>query len=165
MEANPPTTNPGLPLAIVGAATIVTLVDATRRKVEFLDDAARRCGVAARAVWGRAEALGATLPPQARVWARAVGPLPVLIELAFGLLEEGGVVVCWKGPEAIGPEAAAGEAACQALGGEPLGLRAYALPEGAGERTLFAYRRGRGRLPPGVPRSPAAIRRRPLSPR
>jgi 16S rRNA (guanine527-N7)-methyltransferase len=156
---------PGLPLAIVGAAPRVTLVEATRRKAQFLAQAVDACGAPAEVVWGRAEALATGVAPPMRVWARAVGPLPVLVELAFGMLAEGGVAACWKGPEALGAEAQAGEAACLALGGEPLGVRSYALPGGAGERTLFAYRRGRGDLPPGVPRAPAIIRRRPLVPR
>lgn len=153
---------PGLPLAIVGAAAPVTLVDATRRKVEFLVEAARATGAPATALWGRAEELAGRLDGQARVWVRAVGPLPVLVELAFGFLRDGGVLVCWKGPEAAGAEAAAGQAACRALGGECLGVRAYCLPDDAGERTLYAYRRGPRPLPPGLPRPPAVIRRRPL---
>jgi 16S rRNA (guanine527-N7)-methyltransferase len=153
---------PGLPLALAGAARAVTLLEATRKKAEFLAEAARLCGAPARAVWERAERAVGAVGPQARVWVRAVGPLPVVVELAFGLLSPGGVLVAWKGPGAEGEEAAAGEAACRALGGTYLGKRVYALPGGAGERALYAYRRGEGPLPPGVPRSPAAIRRRPL---
>jgi 16S rRNA (guanine527-N7)-methyltransferase len=155
---------PGLPLVLAGAAAEAVLVDATRRKVEFLDSVCATVGAPARAMWGRAEDLAGRMPARERVWARAVGPLPVLVELAFGMLARAGVVVCWKGPEARGAEGAAGEAACRALGGEPLGMRTYSLPEGAGERTLFAYRRGEGALPRGVPRAPAVIRRRPLGP-
>lgn len=153
---------PGIPLALAGAAQAVTLLDATLRKVAFLNEACEATGASAHGLWGRAEALRDRLPLQERVWCRAVGPLPVLVELAFGLLASGGVLVCWKGPEAVGEEAEAGEAACRALGGQVLGVRSYRLPEGAGERTLFAYRRGTTPLPPGVPRAPALIRRRPL---
>lgn len=155
---------PGLPLAIAGAAARVVLLEATRRKAEFLAEAAASSGAPATALWGRAEEVGARLGGQARVWARAVGPLPVLVELAFGMLREGGVLVCWKGPDAAGAEGEAGESACRALGGDGLGMRTYALPEGGGQRTLFAYRRGSGPLPAGVPRAPAMIRRRPLMP-
>jgi 16S rRNA (guanine527-N7)-methyltransferase len=153
---------PGLPLALAGAATEVVLLEATRKKAEFLAAVTAETGAPARAVWGRAEAMIGRIEPVARVWVRAVAPLPVLVELAFALLVPDGVLLAWKGPEAAGAEAQAGDSACLALGGAPLGRRDYELPDAAAARSLYAYRRGRDRLPRGVPRSPAVIRRRPL---
>jgi len=155
---------PGLPLALARACGRVTLVDATRKKVDFLTgviEAVQATDVAA-ARWGRAEELAGRQAPVERVWVRAVGPLAVLVELGLGLLAPGGVLVAWKGPEAAGDEADAAARACRALGGEVLGARTYALPDGAGARAVYAYRRGAEPLPRGVPRSPAVIRRRPL---
>ena len=165
---------PGIPIAVMRAGFQVTLLDATRKKVRRLEEFAADLPQVI-AVWGRAEEVSrhrkstaGSLPDNGlmgsgRVWARAVGPLPVLVELGFGLLRAGGVLLAWKGPEVAGEEWDAAQSAAQALGGRALGTRRYELPMGAGERLLIAFARGEKELPSGFPRAPAVIRRRPLS--
>lgn len=153
---------PGVVLAAAAAARDVQLVEATGKKAAFLARVVDTTGVPARAVWARAEAPAGRVDAVERVWVRAVGPLSMLVEVGFGLLVPGGVLVAWKGPDAVGGEADEAETACRILGGESLGVRRYELAAGAGQRTLFAYRRGTRAMPRGLPRPPAVIRRRPL---
>lgn len=152
---------PGLPLAIRVPGVHVTLLDATRKKVERL--ATFATGVPnAEVRWGRAEDLAHDGMQVERVWVRAVGPLPVLVELSFGLLGPGGWMVAWKGTEALGEEWKAGADAARALGGRAVGTRPYALGAGVDQRTLMVFERGRRDLPDGFPRPPAVILRHPL---
>lgn len=152
---------PGIPLATVRPDLAVTLVDATRKKVERL---ARFAADLPRVEtwWGRIEDLAGGTERVDRVWVRAVGPLPVLVELAFGALKPGGWLVAWKGMEAVGSEWEAGARAARALGGWTIGLKRYVLP-GSGDRYLMVFERGERALPRGVPRPAAIIRRHPLA--
>lgn len=151
---------PGLPLAMVRPDVEVVLLEATRKKAEHLIRfAAGQPNVSV--VWGRAEHPVREIQGTNRVWVRAVGPLFVLVELAFGLLTPGGWLVAWKGPEVDGEEWELGVRVARRLGGRAVGLRAYKLGDGA-ERRLAVFERGEGALPPGIPRAPGLIRRRPL---
>jgi 16S rRNA (guanine527-N7)-methyltransferase len=82
---------PGLPLAIACPELQFTLIDATAKKIAFVNHAASELGVSnVSGVVGRAEALCAAVPRQAGalreqfllVTARAVAPLRVLLELS-----------------------------------------------------------------------------------
>lgn len=85
---------PGLVIAIAGERH-VTLVEADLRKASFLREAARVTGARATVVGRRIESCGVR---DARiVTARALAPLPRLLELAHPLLAEGGVCLFPKG--------------------------------------------------------------------
>lgn len=92
---------PGLPLAIALPHVAVTLLDATGKKVRFLQETADALGLTqVRAVQGRAEEAGHD--PQLReqfdvVTARAVARLATLMEYALPLLKPGGVGIFPKG--------------------------------------------------------------------
>lgn len=90
---------PGLVIAILRPDLEVTLMDATRKKVEFLRDVADELGVAVQAWHGRAEelcrtALGASFD---LVTARAVAPLERLVGWTVPFLRPGGLVYAIKG--------------------------------------------------------------------
>jgi 16S rRNA (guanine527-N7)-methyltransferase len=93
---------PGLALAICWPDVRWTLLDATAKKIEAVAEFARELGLArVTALSGRAEELAHD--PHHReqydaVIARAVAPLPVLVELARGFLRRGGVLHAVKGP-------------------------------------------------------------------
>ncbi|MGQ9780029.1 MAG: 16S rRNA (guanine(527)-N(7))-methyltransferase RsmG, partial [Bacillota bacterium] len=79
---------PGLVLAIVLPRVSFTLIEATQKKAAFLATAAEELGLANVRVWAaRAEEVGRTQGREAfpLVTARAVAPLPVLLELAHPL--------------------------------------------------------------------------------
>jgi 16S rRNA (guanine527-N7)-methyltransferase len=154
---------PGLPLAIGLPAERATLVDSIGKKARFLAtvvaalDLDGRIEVAAL----RAETLAADRRHRGRwaaVTARAVGSLPELVELAFPLLETGGLLVAWKGSR-IGDERLRATAALAALGGGTLEVLHVAPPAPAGH--VLVVCRKTGRTGPGWPRPPAERARRP----
>lgn len=112
---------PGIPLAVALPAIELTLLEAVSRKCEFLEAALDAAGIAARArvVCARSERYAADPPGReaaAVVLARAVAPLPVLVELAAPLLALGGVLLASKTATAVDEEYAAGEVAAGLCG-------------------------------------------------
>lgn len=154
---------PGLPLAIALPATHALLADSIGKKVRFLKTVIDAVGLAGRveAHTARAEAL-ARDPTHRASWpavtARAVAALPDLVELAFPLLEPGGVLVAWKRGE-IGAELAAAGRAAAALGGGTLEMRPVEAASLAGHCLVVATKDGA--TPVRFPRDPALRRRSP----
>jgi len=95
---------PGIPLAIVMPQVRFTLLEATGKKARFLEMVIQRLALSnASVVNERAETVGQDERWRARfdaVIARAVGPLPVLLELTVPLARIGGVVLAIKGERA-----------------------------------------------------------------
>lgn len=111
---------PGMILAIARPDLRVTLLDATRKKVAFLEDVARELRLNnVIPLHGRAEETGQTQRYRGffrLATARAVSSLPALLELGLPLLQEGGTLLLPKGVE-IEEELASGEIAAGELGG------------------------------------------------
>ena len=154
---------PGVPLAIAMPAARVVLMDSVGKKVRFLDTVADAVGLHERVdtYTGRAEALAAD-PDQRERWpavtARAVASLPELAELAFPLLEPGGILIAWKRGD-IDAELAAAGRAVHALGGGMLETRAVAARALPGH-CLVVIRKD-GPTPNRYPRETAQRRRSP----
>jgi 16S rRNA (guanine527-N7)-methyltransferase len=85
---------PGLVLALA-TGTSFDLIEADQRKAAFLREAARVTGAPVHIHAVRIEA--ASLPPAPLVTARAVAPLPRLLELAAPLLAPAGMCLFLKG--------------------------------------------------------------------
>jgi 16S rRNA (guanine527-N7)-methyltransferase len=154
---------PGLPLAIALPAGRALLVDSVAKKARFLATAVAALGLAARVEVAaeRAEALAADPRHRGRwpaVTARAVAALPELIELAFPLLETGGLLVAWKGPE-IDDERARSLPALAGLGGGTLDLVHLGAPVPTGHVLVVCRKTGATRS--GWPRPPAERLRHP----
>lgn len=121
---------PGLPLAITRPQLHLTLVEATRKKCDFLRSAIEKFTLNAEVLCARAEALG-----QSRAWresfdvvtARAVGSISEVCELALPLARVDGHVVLWRGQWAP-EEIAAARDVLTMLGGACRELRPYQLP-------------------------------------
>lgn len=98
---------PGVPLAVVQASADLTLLDSSAKKCAFLEEAVRVAGVAShsRVVCARSEQYAGRGQPGREafsvVLARAVAPLPALVELAAPLLEIGGVLLASKTQRAV----------------------------------------------------------------
>ena len=129
---------PGIPLAVALPAVEMTLLEATRKKCEFLVAAVAAAGLAERGhvVCARSEryaataasagegrlrpseapAVGAGREAFAVVLARALASLAVVVELGAPLLAPGGLLVASKTSATIERERAAGEAAAGACG-------------------------------------------------
>lgn len=95
---------PGLVLACVMPEVEFTLIEATRKKARHLERTAEALELAnVSVVARRAEAVGQDADSRERfdaVLARAVGALPVLIELCVPLLRVGGLLLAVKGERA-----------------------------------------------------------------
>ncbi len=151
---------PAIPIAICRPDLDVTMVEATGKKVRFLDEAISWLGIArARAVNARAEEL-AVLPSDRERYdiatARAVSSLPALIELAGPFLRPGGTGLFPKGMN-IEDETAAAKIACREIGCNLVSITA--LP---GEETMLVTIRKTGPTPARYPRRSGIPARQPL---
>jgi 16S rRNA (guanine527-N7)-methyltransferase len=154
---------PGLPIAAVLPAARALLLEPIGKKAAFLSTAARAIGLEhhVEAAPVRAEGLAADRRHRGRwpaVTARAVAGLGELIELAFPLLEPGGVLVAWKRGD-LELEWAGGERALAALGGGTLERLPVTAPGLEGHDLIVAT--AWGAAPAAYPRDPGVRRRRP----
>jgi 16S rRNA (guanine527-N7)-methyltransferase len=153
---------PGLVLATALPHAHVVLIEAARRKCDFLRSAIAAMGLGnAEVVWARAEEWTEGIGRCDAVCARAVAALPVLCEYAAPLLREGGLLVAWKGAVSA-VEADDAQAAGAHLGladGEVHPVVPFA---GAGRRTLHVFRKV-APTPAKYPRRPGMATKRPLS--
>ncbi len=135
---------PGIPIALALPVRDVVLLDAERRKCEFLEHWAPPN---ARVVWGRAEEQGTDWAGVAL--AKALAHPPTAAEWCLPLVREGGAVILWVGPGAD-RERVAAVAARIAGELEP-------SPDG-----LIVIRKT-GPTPPGFPRRTGVAKKRPLA--
>jgi 16S rRNA (guanine527-N7)-methyltransferase len=152
---------PGLVLALALPDAHVALVESVGRKVALIRGAIERLALPnATAIQARAEEWAQGIDAHDLVTARALAPLPVLVEYAAPLLAVGGSLVAWKGPlEAT--EEADGRAAAAALGmGDPE-MHPVQPFETARGRNLYLSSKVRP-TPPIYPRRPGMARKRPI---
>ena len=137
---------PGIPLAASLPGREVTLLEAERRKCDFLERWTPELPNL-RVVWGRAEEQ--PLETYGVAVAKALAHPPTAVEWCLPLVREGGVVVLWVGPSL--DEERAATAASRIAG------RLEPAPAG------FLVVRKTGPTPPGFPRRPGVARKRPLA--
>jgi 16S rRNA (guanine527-N7)-methyltransferase len=135
---------PGVPLAATFPEREVVLVEAERRKCEFLEHVAPPN---ARVVWGRAEEQATDTYGVAV--AKALAHPPTAVEWCLPLVREGGAVVLWVGPTAERERVAAVAAR---IAGE-----LEDAPPG------FLVIRKTGPTPAGFPRRTGVAKKRPLA--
>lgn len=156
---------PGLPLKILRPELTMTLLDATRKKVAFMEEAVAALGLeGVRPLWARAEELahaGGEREAYDRVVSRAVAPLPVLLELALPFLKVGGWLIAWKGPRAQ-EEAQGAQRALEALGGGEAQVLPLDLPFLEEARSLVLVPK-LAPTPKAFPRRAGLPAKRPLS--
>jgi 16S rRNA (guanine527-N7)-methyltransferase len=156
---------PGVPLKLVCPAVQLTLLEATGKKVGFLEHLIERLGLqSVTAIKARAEELGhdpAHREQYDLVLARAVAELPVAIEYMLPFCKVGGWAVAQKG-EAGTAEAWAAQHAIGLLGGELRRVVPVELPRLPEDRSLIVVEKA-GPTPPTYPRRPGIPGKRPLS--
>jgi len=135
--------SPGIPLAHALPERDVVLLEAVRRKCDFLE---RFAPPNARVVWGRAEEQ--ELDWAGAAVAKALAPPPVAAEWCLPLVRPGGVAVLWVGQTA--------DPAHVARVARRLGAELVEGPPG-----LLVLRK-LGATPPGFPRRTGVARKRPL---
>lgn len=155
---------PGIPLKIVCPSMHLTLLEATGKKVTFLEHMIVQLQLRnIVAIKSRAEELAHDPAHRQRydlVLARAVAELPVLMEYTLPFCAIGGWVVAQKG-EAGAAEAWSATRAISVLGGElrrVMPLELTGLPE---DRSLIVIQKV-GPTPAGFPRRPGLPAKRPL---
>ncbi|WP_315941268.1 16S rRNA (guanine(527)-N(7))-methyltransferase RsmG [Deinococcus sp. Marseille-Q6407] len=154
---------PALPLAIVRPELQITALDATAKKVAFVERTARELGVNVSGLSGRAEEIGRDEQHRGQydvVVTRAVAALPVLAELALPLLKVGGVLVAQKG-QLFDEERAAGLRAAEQIGGELAEEWQGTLPVLGDPRSLIVLRKVT-QTPETYPRRTGVPNKRPL---
>jgi 16S rRNA (guanine527-N7)-methyltransferase len=152
---------PGLVLAAALPHARVALVESSAKKCAFLTLAARAMGLTnVEAVPSRAESWSEGLASCDLVTARAVAPLPVLVEYAAPLLLAGGALVAWKGRRDA-EEEADGAAAAAATGLAVAEIRPVRPWDQAEHLHLHLYLKV-GLTPNRYPRRPGIACKRPL---
>jgi 16S rRNA (guanine527-N7)-methyltransferase len=135
--------SPGIPLAIALPERELTLLEAERRKCDFLEQWAPPN---ARVVWGRAEEQEPDVYGVAL--AKALAQPPTAVEWCLPLVRPGGAAVLWLG---LSADLEAIARVSERVGGGP--------PE---ERDGLVVVPKLVSTPPGFPRRPGVARKRPL---
>ncbi len=136
--------SPGIPLASVLPEREVTLLEAERRKCDFLEQWAPPN---ARVVWGRAEEQ--PVDTYGIALAKALARPATAVEWCLPLVRPDGALVLWLGPSA--DREAVGRVAEQVGGGEPE------------ERSGLVVIRKLTATPAGFPRRVGVAQKRPLA--
>ena len=155
---------PGLPIKIVHPELQLTLLEASERKVNFLEKLIQLLDVdGVAAVHARAEDLARDplhRAAYALAFARAVAPLRVLVELSLPLLRMGGYLATPKGSNAH-REVREAAAALNACGGEVERVQTLDMPQPGPSPTLVLVRKVR-ETPERYPRRAGMPSKRPL---
>jgi 16S rRNA (guanine527-N7)-methyltransferase len=152
---------PGLALALARPEMAVTLVESEGRKADWLRRASEGLSNV-RVVADRSEHLAAR---EREHWplatARALGPLPVVLELAAPLVAPGGTLVVWRGDAAPPAERVGAARAAAELGLVP-GPETAVRPFAGARRLLLEFHKERS-TPPRYPRRAGRAARRPIA--
>ncbi|HLH62630.1 MAG TPA: 16S rRNA (guanine(527)-N(7))-methyltransferase RsmG [Ktedonobacteraceae bacterium] len=155
---------PGLPLKIVRPAWSVVLLEATGKKVAFLQHVIETLQLKeVESVHGRAEELAHKAAYRARfdvVAARAVAALPALLEYAAPYCPVGGQIILFKKGE-ITEELERGKRAAKQLGASFKSDLVVNLPGLEDGRRLLVWEQLKS-CPPQYPRSGSQIAKKPL---
>lgn len=135
---------PGIPLAAASAAR-ASLIESRSRRAHFLEGVLERLrplGFSGVVVNERAESTAAidSIGRVDVVVARALAPLPTIVELAAPFLSQGGRLIAFKG-NIESAELERGDCAGEMVGLGERSLREFRLPGGGEHRQLVVYRR------------------------
>ncbi len=154
---------PGFPLKIARPEWELTLVEATRKKTEFLRHISQKLDLPATVIHARAEEVGQDTQHRESydlVVARAVAELSVLLEYMLPLCRVGGLAVAMKG-HAARDEATAAARGLTVLGGELREIIPVKLPGLTETRHLVIVAKT-APTPAKYPRRPGMPAKRPL---
>lgn len=153
---------PGLPIKIYRPDLIILLVDAVRKKVEFMRKVISGLALTGvEAVHGRAEELAAIHRERYDVAvSRAVAEMRVLVEYALPFVKPGGIFIATKGPGITGEMEQAGHA-IDVLGGRVEYIREQKLPVSGDPRVIIVVRKVRP-TPVKYPRKAGKPKKDPL---
>jgi 16S rRNA (guanine527-N7)-methyltransferase len=154
---------PGIPIKILQPDLQMYLLEANKRKAEFLAMASEKLKLEnVFILHGRAEEFANSIQHReqyAQLVCKAVASIAVLVEIALPLLKIGGVALFYKGPQGYEEARLAGKA-LQICGGQIANDFSYQLPTGE-KRTLFLVEKT-DHTPPEYPRAPGKPQKKPL---
>ncbi|MGM9612537.1 MAG: 16S rRNA (guanine(527)-N(7))-methyltransferase RsmG [Butyricicoccus sp.] len=153
---------PGLPLAILCPETEFVLIDALRKRMDFLNDVIAALGLKnVQAIHARAEEFAREHRAEFDcAVSRAVADLSVLSELTLPLVKTGGVFYAMKAHDCA-EEVQKAAKAVEILGGDPARVEQYEVPVSGIPRAVVCIRKSRV-TPAKYPRRFAKISAAPL---
>lgn len=154
---------PGIPLKIIYPQLMMTLLEPTMKKAQFLMDTIHVLKLKNIQVMSeRAEILvhQPTFKPFDYVVARAVASLPMLLELAIPLLKVGGQALIYKGKDYLA-EIAQSKNALRVLGATIVEVKTHRLPTDHEQRSLLIIEK-KTPTPSTYPRMFSQIKKTPL---
>ncbi|MEA1939976.1 MAG: 16S rRNA (guanine(527)-N(7))-methyltransferase RsmG [Candidatus Caldatribacteriota bacterium] len=156
---------PGIPLKILLPFLKLSLLEARKKKIVFLEELVRQLefkGV--KVITNRAETLGKSVEYREKyniAISRAVAPLNVLSEYSLPLIMRGGWFIAQKG-RAYKEELEYGLKAIKLLGGEFIRLENIRIPFLEQERYILIIKKTKS-TPPKYPRRDGMPQKRPLN--
>jgi 16S rRNA (guanine527-N7)-methyltransferase len=157
---------PGLPIAVVQPELSLLLVEATGKKVVFLQHAIEAMELGnATAIHATAEELGRSAEHRARfdgATARAVGSIATLVELLVPLVRVGGAALLMKKASAVSQEISAAAPALAALDATVENVHNIVDIDLLPDRAVVVIRK-LGDTSDRFPRRPGIARKRPLA--
>lgn len=155
---------PGIPCAIIREDIQVMLVDSLDKRCKFLSAVVEALGLKnVRVTHARAEDFGQNPTHRERydvATARAVAPLPILLEYCLPLVKQGGLFVAMKGPGAA-QEVPESDKALTVLGGKLREVLSFRLPETDMERNIVLVEKTQ-KTPSAYPRKSGTPAKKPL---
>ncbi|WP_448575306.1 16S rRNA (guanine(527)-N(7))-methyltransferase RsmG [Thermomicrobium sp.] len=156
---------PGIPIAVVRPSLAITLLDATAKKIRFLETVVRELRLSnVVAIHERAEVLAHQPAHRGRyhlATARALAHLATAVELTLPFLARGGLALFPKG-SGIEQELAESQPALALLGGELLAVEPLPLADLVGTTSTLVVVRAARPCPAPYPRRPGIPAKRPL---
>ena len=131
---------PGIPIAIVCKDLLCTLLDATHKKVRFLEMAKKELGQNnIFPQWGRAETMTRQFDI---VTARALGPIKNTIVLSLARTKYGGQAILQRGPkdDDLVPKM---KSHARALGAKKISVHKIRLPQSQDQRSIWVLQKMR----------------------
>ncbi len=152
---------PGIPLLIARPDIKLTMLDSTRKKLDFVGFAVEELGLSANIVHARAEEAGQSELRESFDFAvsRAVAALNVLCEFCLPFVKHSGIFCAMKGSKGE-LELAQAKSAISTLGGKVAETKILTLADGA-DRTLINIKKI-SHTPTKYPRPSAQISKKPL---
>ena len=155
---------PGIPLKLINPDISLTLVESIGKKANFCKTVVEKLGLANVFIINlRAEEVGKDTKYRELykyAVARAVAPLPVLVEYLLPLVKVGGSAIAMKGSN-IDSECASAKNAAKILGGEIRKPIFCSLPGNLGNRSLIEVLKT-SKTPTQYPRRPGSASKKPL---
>ncbi len=152
---------PSIPLMIAREDIHITMLDGTKKRLNFIDEVVNTLGLNGVTLHARAEEAGKSAKYREKfdfATARAVARLNVLSEYCIPFVKEQGSFVAMKA--SLNDEVDEAQGAIRLLGGKIVDIKQFALPDSS-ERSLVVIKKI-SQTPPKYPRVSAQIAKKAL---